>query len=199
MSTGLYNKMTEAKRPIKKVDADEETMAIRDLLNRGAVEMSSMDHARQFFMNGGVYNEYGGLKFSFDALATHYAARVIAGRGDILDPRYDFVTSGQTYIKETRTIKMTEKSKNREIRVLVDESGEIIQGKKELDDLNLLGVRKLNKKEESIINVRELADFYVMEEINRSYVKFDMVHDKFKYDELYKKHYKNIISCRSEN
>ena len=71
--------------------------------------------------------------------------------------------------------------------------------KETLEKFNLLGVRKLDKKEESIINVRELADFLAQEEAERIHIGFHPEKDKGKYDELYKKHYKNIIKFRSKN
>jgi hypothetical protein len=113
---------------------------------------------------------------------------------------YDNLTNKYTVQMRPKNNLFSEpKSKNIEFKVVLDESGEILEGKKQLEENNILGLRKLNRKEEIVINIRELVDLYVMEEISRILIKFDPLEEKSRYEELYKNNYKKIISCKFEN
>ena len=58
---------------------------------------------------------------------------------------------------------------------------------------------KVDHSKEDVINVRELADFYATEDAKKHCIDFDAIKDKGKYEELYKKHYRNILKFKSEN
>lgn len=78
-------------------------------------------------------------------------------------------------------------------------TGEIIKGSSELKSLGYKKPIVINKKEQDIINICELVDFYALEECRRIIGNFDICKNKAEYDIAYKKHYKNIIKFRTNN
>jgi len=173
------------------------------VLDMGAVEISMYGKDRQFLLNGQIFLVNGTSGYSYanlkDALSKFIGIRY--NESDIMDPNLSFDYNGGDIKYELRTdfSDAEPKIKITEIRVKVlDETGEIIQGEDELKKYGLLAIGKIDRKEQDVINIRELADFLCMEEIARIFVKFDAKADKLRYDDLYKKHYKNIIKFRSE-
>jgi len=173
------------------------------VLDMGAVEISMYGKERQFLLNGYIFNIQGQSCYSYknllDALSSYINIRYT--EKDIQNPhlRFDYNAGDTVFEMRTDLFNAEPKIKIIEIRVKVlDETGEIIQGEDELKKYGLLAIGKIDRKEQDVINIRELADFLCMEEIARIFVKFDAEKDKAKYDELYKKHYKNIIKFRSE-
>lgn len=78
------------------------------------------------------------------------------------------------------------------------ETEEIIEGEEELKKYIPISTSKMNKKEEAIINVRELADFLALQEADKQYIKFDVEKDKERYLKLYEKHYRTIIRFKQQ-
>lgn len=79
------------------------------------------------------------------------------------------------------------------------ETGEIVEGKNHLEDYKLITADKavIDSKEEMIVNVRELADYYAQKECEFYIRDFNLTKDFTKYANSYKKHYKQIIKFKT--
>jgi len=180
----------------------EESSQARQLLNLGGKEIASLQGVRLFSYAGNIYND----KLTTMDDHQQHVNRILNNSSitleGILNPHFDIVYDEirREYFIKPKDSKEDVMPKNIEILVILDaETKEILKGKEELEKHNLLGVRKLNNKEECIVNIEELVDYYTMEEINRGYMKFDLEKNADIYKTIYNKHLNNLMRFKAEN
>ena len=170
------------------------------LLELGATELASIEGVRMFLYNGKVLNQNGEIRFlNLDSFVNNYKIRL--GVSSVVEsnltlPEVNIVKNSLgiwlAHLKETKR-----KKNIHAFEVVVDlETKEILTGLEDLTKHNLINT-KINRKEEAVINIRELCDFLATEEAQAKNIYFDPIKDKGKYEELYKKNYKSILQFRS--
>jgi len=171
------------------------------LLELGATELASIEGIRMFIYNDKILNQNGNTCFNtLGDFIEKYIIRLGSSNvyeENLTDPLINIVKNiGNIWIPQLKELKKP-KNKTHSFEVAIDlETNEILTGQDNLTKYNLLNT-KINRKEEAIINIRELCDFLATEEAQAKNIYFDPVKDKGKYEELYKKNYKSILQFRS--